>query len=77
MKCKIEGCDAKKFYEGGIFSTSMGVSSYVDADDNHHFHDPNSQWINYTCERGHTFSKSLSNKCPVPGCDFGKPAEIR
>ncbi len=74
MKCLtcIEQGMTSQVFPGAGMSTCLGHDPYWDEAGVYHSHDPNWHSTNYRCSAGHTWAVSIRQKCPAPGCDFGK-----
>lgn len=48
---------------GGGWATAMIVHEYYDEDGRHHYHDPNTMSVTYSCSRGHRWTEGVRTAC--------------
>ena len=69
LECVKEG--KKSCVRINPFSTQFGhFPPFWDEEGVYHVHDTNTTTQYYRCDRGHSWSENVPNKCPNPNCDW-------
>lgn len=71
-ECEKEGEKSTVIDPMGGATTLMAVHAFWDEEDRHHHHDPNATTTSYSCSRGHKWSVSHRDGCPVKDCEWNE-----